>query len=73
MDIIFRYDNKVPYGHLDIGDVFECDNRVYMLTNQQEEDSNGELKSVNLANGEMEIFGLKVPVTKFDNVTCTLK
>ena len=73
MNITFNRDNEIPYGDLDIGDVFSCGGSVYMLTDQPEEDMEGELKSVNLANGNMEIFGTKVMVTRFDNATCILK
>ena len=73
MNITFRRDNEKHYGELNIGDIFTYGGHVYMLTDQPEEDTNGELKSVNLANGEMEVFGSKVIVTKFDNATCVLE
>lgn len=73
MNIRFNRDNEIYYGDLDIGDIFTYGGHVYMLTDQPEEDREGELKSVNLANGNMEIFGTKVMVTKFDNAECILK
>lgn len=72
MDITFKHKNDVPYGDLDIGDVFVHSGRVYMLTDQQEEDRPDDLKSVNLANGNMEIFGSKVMVNRIENATCIL-
>ena len=73
MNITFKRDNEISYGDLDIGDVFTHGGSVYMQTDQPEEDTEGELKSVNLANGCMEIFGSNVIVTKFDNATLTLE
>ena len=73
MNITFKRDNEMHYEDLDIGDIFTHGGHVYMVTNQPEEDTNGELKSVNLASGEMEVFGSKVIVTKFDNATCVLE
>jgi len=72
MNITFKRDNEINYGDLDIGDVFTHGGHVYMLTDQPEEDREGELKSVNLANGNMEIFGTKVIVTKFDEAKLVL-
>ena len=72
MNIKFKSKNDVPYGDLDIGDVFTYDARVYMLTDQEEEGTEHELKSVNLANGEMEIFGIKVMVTRFEEAELIL-
>ena len=72
MNIIFKHENESPYGDLDIGDVCAYGGHVYMLTDQPEEDTEGELKSVNLASGYMEIFGSKVLVTLYDNVNCTI-
>ena len=72
MNIKFKSKNDIPYGDLDIGDVFAYDTRVYMLTDQEEEDTEHELKSVNLANGEMEIFGIKVMVTRFEEAELIL-
>lgn len=73
MNITFKRENEIPYGDLNIGDVFTHGGHVYMVTDQPEEDREGELKSVNLANGEMEIFGSKVITTLFDNATLTLE
>lgn len=73
MNITFKRDNEIPYGNLNIGDIFTHGGHVYMLTDQPEEDREGELKSVNLANGNMEIFGSKVITTLFDNATLTLE
>ena len=72
MNITFKRDNKINYEDLGIGDVFTHDGHVYMLTDQPEEDSVAELKSVDLANGNMEIFGAKVIVTKFDEAELIL-
>ena len=73
MNITFKRENEIPYEDLNIGDVFTHGGHVYMVTNQPEEDREGELKPVNLANGEMEIFGSKVITTLFDNATLTLE
>ena len=73
MNITFKRNNEISYGDLDIGDIFTHGGHVYMLTDQPEEDREGELKSVNIANGSMEIFGSKVIVTRFDNATCVLE
>ena len=73
MNITFKRNNEISYGDLDIGDIFQHGGHVYMLTDQPEEDKEGELKSVNIANGSMEIFGSKVIVTRFDNATCVLE
>ena len=73
MNITFKRENEIPYRDLNIGDVFTHGGHVYMVTDQPEEDGEGELKSVNLANGEMEIFGSKVITTLFDNATLTLE
>lgn len=73
MNITFKRKHATHYEDLKIGDVFTHDGHVYMVTDQPEEGTKGELKSVNLANGEMEIFGSKVITTLFDNVTLTLE
>lgn len=73
MDITFKRKNETHYEDLNIGDVFTHNGQVYMVTDQPEEDREGELKSVNLSNGNMEIFGRKVIVMLFDNATLTLE
>lgn len=73
MNITFKRKNEIPYGDLCIGDVFTHDGQVYMVTDQPEEEREGGLKSVNLANGEMEIFGSKVITVLFDNATLKLE
>lgn len=73
MDIRFKRENEIPYGDLSIGDIFTYSGHVYMVTDQPEEDTEGELKSVDLANGKMEIFGSEVITTFFDKATLTLE
>lgn len=72
MNITFKNKNDVPYGDLDIGDVFIHGGKVYMLTDQKEEDTDNDLKSVDLSSGYMEIFGSKVMVNRIENATCIL-
>ena len=67
MNITFKRKNEIHYEDLKIGDIFAHDGQAYMVTDQPEEDREGELKSVNLSNGNMEIFGKKVIVILFDN------
>lgn len=72
MNIKFRSKNKIPYGELYIGDVFNYNGNIYMLTAQREEDTKDDWKAVNLANGEMEIFGKKVMVNRYENAELIL-
>ena len=72
MNIKFRSKNKIPYGELYIGDIFNHNGNIYMLTAQREEDTKDDWKSVNLANGEMEIFGKKVMVNRYENAELIL-
>lgn len=71
MNIKFKRINEIPYGDLNIGDVFAHGGHIYMVTDQ--EDTERELKSVNLATGEMKIFGSKVITTLFYNAILTLE
>jgi len=72
MDIIIKQGNEVPYGDLAYGDVFQHKGKTYMLTDQREEDTDDDYKSVNLETGEMEIFGSKIVVHLYDRATITL-
>ena len=72
MNITFKNKGDIPYSDLDIGDIFNYGGSVYMLTDQQEEDMPDDLKSVNLANGEMEIFGKKVMVNRYEDAELIL-
>ena len=72
MNITIRRNDKLPYRDLNIGDVFIHDGCVYMVTDQPEEDTKDNIKSVNLANGNMEIFGENVMVTSFENAEIIL-
>lgn len=72
MDIIIKRSNEVTYGDLNYGEVFQHEGNTYMLTDQREEDTDDDYKSVNLETGEMEIFGSKVVVHLYDRATITL-
>jgi len=72
MNITLKNRNDVPYETVDIGDVFLHGGCVYMVTDQQEEDTKEELKSVNLATGRMEVFGKKVMVIRIDEAELIL-
>ena len=73
MTIKFKQKNEILYGELRIGDIFTHGGYVYMVTDQPEEGTKGELKSVNLSNGNMEVFGSKVVITIFSNATLILE
>ena len=74
MKITFKRNDKLPYGDLNIGDIFTYNGLVYMVTDQPEEDSTteNEFKSVDLASGEMETFGSKVIVTSIGDAELIL-
>ena len=73
MKITIKTDRVRKYRELKIGDVFEYNGFAYMLTNQIEEDTDDELKSVNLETGSMEVFGLEVNVRRFANANLILE
>lgn len=69
MNLDVRYRNDIKYEELQIGDMFRYDGKIYIMTEEWEDeiDPGRQHKSVNLESGEMEIFGSKVVVQRYSN------
>lgn len=69
MNLDVRYRNDIKYGELQIGDMFRYDGKIYIMTDEMEDEigPDRQHKSVDLESGEMEIFGSKVVVQRYSN------